>query len=246
MTLKTKSIAAIILVFFVVGIGGTMALNLWHTRSRRVPAAYRRGEHAGEYNPADIRGSYALADIEKAFGVPAADLAKAFGLTFENEREMAAFMVKGLEAMYGQMKQGELGTDSVRLFVALYKGLPYAAEPDTLLPASAIALLKDRLPEDQIQALRAISVSLSGLIPVETHAEGHTEGRAEGLDYLVRGKTTFADLERWGLSSDEIEQALGMPIGKPGVTVREHISAAGLGFSTVKEALQELVDSKQK
>jgi hypothetical protein len=37
-----------------------------------------------------------------------------------------------------------------------------------------------------------------------------------------------------------------MPIGRPGVTVREHISAAGMGFSTVKEALQELVDSKQQ
>ncbi len=78
---------------------------------------------------------------------------------------------------------GRTAAKRLRLFVALHKGLPYAAEADTLLPLSAIGMLKDKLPEKQIRKLRAITVSLSGLIPVEAQAEG----RAERLDYLVRG-----------------------------------------------------------
>ena len=63
-------------------------------------------------------------------------------------------------------------------------------------------------------------------------------------DTTVKGKTTFADLKSWGLSTEEIETAIGMEAGKSGVTVRDHVVSAGREFGSAKAALQELVDSK--
>ena len=39
MTLRSKHIVPIVLVAFILGIGGTMVFNLWQTKSSRIPAA---------------------------------------------------------------------------------------------------------------------------------------------------------------------------------------------------------------
>jgi hypothetical protein len=57
MNIRSKHIGPIILAAFIIGIGGTIGLNLWRTTSSKVPAKFTSGEHEGEYNPADIRGS---------------------------------------------------------------------------------------------------------------------------------------------------------------------------------------------
>ena len=57
MKLKSKHLVPLILVVFVAGIAGTMAFNLWRTEGSKIPAKLSGGEHDGEYNPSDIRGS---------------------------------------------------------------------------------------------------------------------------------------------------------------------------------------------
>ena len=57
MKLKARHVAPLVLAVFVVGIGGTMAFNLWRTEADKMPAKLSGGEHDGEYNPSDIRGS---------------------------------------------------------------------------------------------------------------------------------------------------------------------------------------------
>ena len=115
--MKSRVIAPVVVAAFVLGIGLSMAFKLWHTESSKIPVTYTEGEFKGAYNPADIRGSYTFADIESAFGIPAEVLAEAYGI--QGEEDPGGFPVKELEQMYGQTPDGgEIGTDSIRLFVA--------------------------------------------------------------------------------------------------------------------------------
>jgi len=240
MTLRSKHLLPIILVVFILGIGGTMLFNLWQTTSSKIPATYTSGEFAGQYNPADIRGSYSFADISDVFGVPVADLARAFAV--ENLENPAAFLTKQLEEMYGEVQNGEIGTDSIRWFTALYLDLPYVPEEDTLLPSPAVSVLRERLSEEQVAELEARTVNLSDLKTAPAPGEEEPLTYDEEEVGVVKGNTTFGDLESWGLSEEAIERAIGLPIGKPGLSVRDYCIEKGIEFSTVKSALQTAVD----
>jgi hypothetical protein len=245
MTLRSKHVVPIVLVVFILGIGGTMIFNLWQTTSSKVPATYSSGEFAGEYNPADIRGSYSFGDIEEAFAVPVTALAEAFAV--DDTENPAAFLCKSLEELYGAMENGEVGTDSVRWFVALYTGLPYTPEEDTLLPSASISVLRERLNETELETVRAKTVDLSAVSQEygagpESPAPEQTDTHTETESGEVKGNTTFGELLSWGVSKEAIEQALGLPIGKAGVTVRDYCIENGIEFSTVKDALQRAAD----
>lgn len=140
MKLTIKSMAIIVVVAFIVGIGGASLLGYWKTTGSKQPVAIKEGEFAGMPNPSDIRGSYTWADVAKAFGIDVNLLMKAFGAAAETEK------VNTLEAIYGEagLPEGvEIGTDSVRLFVSLLTGLPHTSEESTIMPASAIAVLRE-------------------------------------------------------------------------------------------------------
>ena len=109
MTLRSKHVVPIVLAVFILGIGGTMIFNLWQTTSSKVPATYSSGEFAGEYNPADIRGSYSFGDIEEAFAVPVTALAEAFAVV--DTENPAAFLCKSLEELYGEEPPGSVSQE---------------------------------------------------------------------------------------------------------------------------------------
>jgi hypothetical protein len=170
-SIKSKHLAVIVPAVFAAGIGLTIAFNLWKTETTKVPAAYASGEFAGKANPADIRGSYTFADIVKAFPVPLEELARAFGVT-ENP---AAFQVKSLEGASEGLPAGkELGTDSVRLFVARYAGLPFEPGETTVLPAAAVEILakKGGFSAEQLADLqaRAVGAELTAAEPAAVPA----------------------------------------------------------------------------
>ncbi len=244
MTLRSRHIAPIVLAVFIIGIGGTIIFDLWQTTSNKIPATYTSGEFAGQYNPADIRGSYSFGDIEEAFNVSVAALATAFGV--KDSENPAAFLCKELKDLYDKLENGEVGTDSVRWFVALYMGLPFTPEEDSLLPSPVLSVLQERLSEAELEEVKAKTVSISGLAAAAPdgtaaaaeQADTHTETEVG----QVKGKTTFGELQSWGVSKEEIEKALGLPVGKAGVTVRDYCIENGIEFSTVKQALQAAVD----
>lgn len=239
MKIRSKLIAPLVAAFFTIGISGTMVLNLWQTTSSKIPVKFASGEHAGEYNPADIRGSYTFGDVSKAFAVPVEALAQAFGV--ENLENPNAFKCEELEDMYGELEEGEIGTDSVKLFVALYSGLPDSPEETTRLPSPAIGVLKEKLSEAELQEAKSLAVNIAGMKPVSAEqAEDHDST----VDTTVKGNTTFQELLDWGISRQEIEAALGMPIGKPGVSVRGYCEEKGVEFFGIKTALQKMVDAK--
>jgi len=71
---------------------------------------------------------------------------------------------------------------------------------------------------------------------------GSTDSDGDTAVHLFEGNTTFGELKSWGLSTQQIEEIIGMPIGGTGETMRDFFSAAGVEFSSVKARLQEAVD----
>ena len=259
MTLTSKPLAALVVVILFGGIFFSSAMGWWQTESTKEAAKITSGEFAGQANPADIRGSYTFGDVEKNFAVPSAVLAQAFGVKDSNP---AAYAVKGLEEMYAASEQ-EIGTASVRLFVAFYKGMPYDLSTDIYLPESAATILRTRtLSAEQAAYVAAHTVPNLGTgapqttpqapqpsavqsTPQATSAPAAqpTPHATSSTDRVVKGATTFGDLLGWGVSQATIEQVLGaaMPAA-PGMKVKDYCTEKGLSFETIKTALQAEVD----
>jgi hypothetical protein len=242
MTLTSKPLAALVAVILFGGIFFSSAMGWWQTESTKQAAKITSGEFAGQADPADIRGSYTFGDVEKNFGVAPAVLAEAFGI---QDSDPAAFAVKGLEEMYAASEQ-EVGTASVRLFVAFYKGMPYDLSTDIYLPESAAKILQTRtLSAEQAAYLAAHTVpDLGSAAPQATQAPAaQPTPQATSTDRVVKGSTTFGDLLGWGVPQATIEQVLGaaMPAA-PGMKVKDYCTEKGLSFETVKTALQAEVD----
>lgn len=245
MKLRSKHIAPIVLAAFMIGIGGSMAFNIWRTESSKQPSLIREGEFAGEYNPADIRGSYSLSDVSKAFGIPVEVLAEAFAVSdLDNPGE---FQLKELEEIYEGSEIGEVGTDSMRLFVSLYTGLPHTPEETTLLLKPAEKVLKEHNPELGLAGITFVRSEELGVTDIAAAAESAGEA-ADDYDTEeevgVKGNTTFNDLYTWGLTEEEVKEVLGMSPGASGMTVRDFLMEEGLEFSEYKTKLQELLESK--
>lgn len=243
MQLNSKILAIIIIGIFILGIGGSMAFNLWHSESTKIPALIKKGEFAGLPNPSDIRGSYSFEDINKAFAIPVNDLATAFGV----KTNKANFQCKKLEEIYANAVKGfEIGTDSVRLFSALYLGRPHTPEDTTALPRSAVDLLiaKSKIKENQAEELKNITFDLID-IDISSTTEESSHEKTED-DRSIRGKTTFYDLMNWGLSQEEIETVLGDKMGPSSMTVRDWVMNKGHEFADFKNTLQDLIDKKEK
>ena len=249
MILTSKPLAMIILVILFGGILFSSAMGWWQTESIKEAATFTEGEFAGQPNPADIRGSYTFGDVEKNFGVPAATLAQAFGVSSGNDP--AAFQLKDLESIYAD-QEFEIGTASVRFFVALYTGLPYPLDEDVYLPKRAVELLKSLaiLTDEQITYLDLHTVTLgsSASNPEQAkpesastpQSEEHTEG--DSTERIIKGKTTFKDLLDWGVSQMAIEEIIGGPMPNPLTNVKTHCDTNGLYFGDIKVAIQTEID----
>ena len=242
MNLTSKPLAIIVMVLMFGGIFFSSAMGWWATESTKEPVTFTDGEFAGEANPADIRGSYTFSDIANSFDVTPEVLAQAFGIT---EGDPAVFAVKELEVIYAD-SGFEIGTASVRLFVAYYVGLPFdTTDLEIYMPQSAtdILLAKGNLSPEQIAYLEQFTVSVDVMAPaVEPVAETTHVPAESSTGYMVKGKTTFGELITWGVPQETIEGLIGMSMPDPAMSVKDFASANGLDFETLKPALQAEVD----
>jgi len=256
MTLTSKPLAMALVVLLFGGIAISSSLGWWQTESTKTPATYTEGEFAGLANPADIRGSYTFGDIAASFEVTPEILAQAFQVTSDNP---AAFAIKELETMY--LDSGyEIGTNSIRLFVAYYLGLPFDTTDQEIYlpqPATDILLEKANLGADQLAYLQAYTVAVMPASSTEAAAEpavseepaaatesAQTETEAE--EYVIKGKTTFGELIQWGLPQEIIEGIIGAALPDPAMKVKDYASANGLDFEAIKTTLQLEVDKVVK
>jgi len=257
MKLSSKSLAVIVLVFIFGGIIFTSAMGWWTTVTLKVPVKFTEGEAAGEYNPADIRGSYTFGDIQKSFGIPVGDLANAFQIPANTDP--ALFQVKSLEGLYAEMEEA-IDTSSMRLFVALYKGLPVDLSAGSYLLPEAVEILREqgKLTANQEVYLTEHTAGASTVIPAEQATIEvdqlsapiplSTKGSAEVPTVHVQpvgtvtGKTTFQQLLDMGVPKEKIEGIIGEAIPSPDTIIKDFITQKGLTFSSIKSALQAEVD----
>lgn len=246
--MKIKSITAA-LISIVIILGGvfiTKITGTWITESTKIPRTIAVGEFAGLSDPADIRGSYSFQDISDNFLISSELLAQAFALD-TSEKEAGQYLAKDLEAIYGELieESGEVGTDSIRWFVALYLGYPYTPEDTTRLPTPALALLKSGslIDDETFQSLKSVSISPSASTTFTENIDSeHIENSS--VERLIKGKTTFADLYSWDVTKEEIEEITGHPVGARAAVLRDYYADIGIEFGTVKSELQIVVDSK--
>jgi hypothetical protein len=260
---KTSVVALSIVVFIFGGIGLSSLLGFWKTTASKEPIKIKAGEFAGLPNPSDVRGSYTWADVAKAFSIPEASLLKAFDAKSPEDK------VNSLEALYsGKLPAGiEIGSGSARLFAALYTGLPYEADEGTVLPASAIPVLKAegkaaaaRIEEAAKKAFgaaepppapQAAPKSPPAQAPVAPATPAtKTEPKAAATETKaavagsITGKTTFNDLKSWGLDMEKVKEVLG-ELGPSNQSIRDFCSAKGIEFSDYKAKLQALAPAAQ-
>lgn len=245
MTITSKSMTVIIFLMIFGGIAFASSMGWWATESSKVPVKFSEGEFAGQANPADIRGSYTFGDISNSFDVSPGVLAQAFEVQVENPGE---FAVKDLEALYSNSGY-EIGTASIRLFVAYYTGLPFdTTGQEIYLPQSAVDILSatGNLTADQIAYLEKYTAELGISNPVVAATTGTAPASSESSTgsspYMVRGKTTFGELLQWGVAQEKIETILGASLPDPAMTLKDYAAANGLNFETLKPALQAEVD----
>jgi len=252
MRLTSKPLAVIVLVILFGGILFSSGMGWWQTESTKQAAAFKEGEFAGQPNPADIRGSYTFGDVENNFDVPATTLAQAFGVS--SESAAAAFPVKDLEAIYAE-QEFEIGTASVRLFVALFTGLPYELAEDVYLPKRAVEMLKSQaiLTDDQITYLDAHAIAIRPATAsgepepasepqAESPAGEETHTEADSTERIIKGKTTFQEVLNWGVSQETIEGILGGPMPNPLTKVKDYCTEQGLDFEEIRPAIQAEID----
>ena len=241
MRINAKILGILVFLILFGGIAGTTLAGWWRTESSKTPARFAAGEAEGEYNPADIRGSYTFGDVNRVFGIPLGDLAAAFRLPAGTDT--ASYSLKNLETLYADLEQ-EIGTSSVRVFTALYKNLPYdlSAEETFLLP-EAVAILKTKavLSPEQSAYLDAHTVLSTGQPAAEQQARA-AEAEHSTEDRIVSGKTSFQNLLDWGVSQADIDAVLGKPMPPAVTLIKDYATAQGLAFSTLKTDLQALVD----
>ena len=248
MTLRARTAAILLIVILLAGVIILRITGLWVTESQKVPQKITVGDNEEVSDPADIRGSYTFADIEQHFEVPALLLAQAFTLD-TRDTDPALYTAKNVDEHFEGTEglPGDIGTDAVRTFVALFMGVPYLGEEDTILPSTAVEILltEDRIGEDAAARLLETGYQVppgetASTAPVPPTAEETVESTPA---YLIQGKTTFADLIDQGLTPTQIEQVMGTEIEDMDQRVKDYAEKRGEEFSLYKTPLQQLIDS---
>lgn len=241
MKLSSMAIAVVVVVAFAGGVLGAQVAGVWRTEGSKTPARLTTGAFAGEYDPGDIRGSYSFGDIETAFDVPVRALAEAYGVADANNP--GAILVKTLEeAFEGAHEELEIGTDSVRLFVAKYLNRPITVADSTGIPKTAIPILEERGTVDDDLRSRVVALPAEARAGVVAAPPPDEEERDERS---IRGMTTFAELLGWGVAEEDLGAVFGGSIGPGSAALRDYAKEVGMEFSVVKDQIQALVNETQ-
>ena len=242
MKIKSGLMAILIVVVLFGSVAATSALGYWKTTTDMVPVKYTTGDTAGEYNPMDIKGSYDFTSISRLFGIPLSDLGVAFGVA--DGPALGAYQVKTLETVWGTVStvEREVGTDSVRLFVAFYKGWPIEMNDTIGLPGKAVDLLLEKgMPTVKQQAflaahrVEALPDASGGMVATVTADASSVR--------IVKGSTTWKEVIDWGVPKTDLEALAGGEIKSLSSLIKDDCTTRGLEFSSVKPQIQALVDA---
>jgi len=242
MKLKYFPVSMIIIILVFGGIFITSITGYWKTVNDKIPAKYEDGEYKGQYNPSDIRGSYTFGEISEIFEIPLEDLARAFNIiATEGYQE---FKCKDLEALYLEYldESKEVGTNSVRIFVALYKSLPIELDDNTYFPDTVESVLnsKGNLSDEEKNYIKSHLVESIEPSNVEVGEENNNEPTGEKLE--IKGSTTFKEVLDSGIEKEKLEEIVAGKIDNETDIIKDYCENNGMEFSNVKENIQKLID----
>jgi len=165
--IKAQTTIIISIIITLAGIFITSAVGFWTTESTKIPKKLSQDqttlqsstENPMQYDPADIKGSYTFSEISNLYDIPIEDLAAAF---LVEESAAKDFKGKDLEGSFTDYSN-DIGTSSLRMFVAFYHGLPYELSEGTYVTDSAASILKQRsnMSIEQLEYLEMHTVIVS-------------------------------------------------------------------------------------
>ncbi len=233
MKMTSKLLSIIIILSLFLGIGMTVITGYWQTESSKIP---KRLANTDEYDPSDIRGSYSFDDVSKVFEIPLEDLKEAFQIP--DTYSIETFKNKDLEGLYIFDDDKEVGNGSVKMFVSLYKDLPYDYESNNdYLPVSAYRLLEEKgiyLKDDKYIQSHLIDLSqVKQAVSLDEH-------EVEEIIKINR-TVTFQQLIDIGLTQEQLEIIIEKEIETLDMSIKDYCDQNDLQFSLVKEKLQEMI-----
>jgi len=260
MTIKSFPLLVISLLILFGGIWISDVTGLWQTESSKTAEKILEGAFAGEANPGDIRGSYSFEDIRNNFDIQPSLIAAAFNIISDSPEIIKA---KDIEAMYGEISEAiEIGTGSVRLFVSIYKGIPFVE--GEYLPRSAVVVLKEEGKwNEEIQELMNdyiidtitdsdtdIDINTNSINATQNDESSLSDVNTNDADSLeehevkttIVGKTSVAEAIELGISLESMEEVLGTEVANMNLYIRDICTQQGLSFSEVKTTLNSLIE----
>lgn len=205
------------------------------------PMVLTAGEFAGQYNPADIRGSFTIEAISRYYNIPLSVVCEAFHIP---EEEAANIQNKHFKYIYaGLEKSGKnVGNGSMIVFVSMYKRMPFNVhEPEYLLePAADILKSLGTLSAEELDYLDKYVVSLDEAAPIPL--DTFIPPADHDTDKQIYGRTTFGDLLDMGIPKDKIEAIINAAMPGNEVRVKDYCVQNNLAFSDyVRPELYELI-----
>lgn len=237
MKLTSRTMAWVLPVILFGGILLSQVTGVWSSDTEKKPNRFEDGLFEGEYDPADIRGSYTLMDVSTLFEIDLNLLIQAF--TLNNDIDAENFQTNDLEAYFTDSGY-EIGNESVQVFVALYKGLPIVLD-DAVLPTAAVDILlqsRTDLTDEQRTYLEEYGKDVVA-------SENPSEEEEEESEIKINGTTTFQYVIDLGVSQEEIEEILGMKVEYTNQTIKDFCLDQGLSFSTIKTRLTEAIETSK-
>lgn len=240
-------VAVTVFVLLYGGIYLTIGTGHWTSERAAEPIKLE----SGEYDPADIRGSYAFAEVEEFFGVPVTLLFDAFKIP--EERRTNQFLIKDMEGLFEPVilegEEIEVGTDLVRVFTSLYTDLPYQSDETTHLPEGLVNALiaENKLSEEQQAYWEAhtfplISAGEAAAEETSTSAEGEQAvEQSEAATVEIKGRTTMGELLDLGLTKEQFQEITGFEMPGAAVKMKDFVDSNGLDMETLKTKMLELL-----
>ncbi len=243
--MKRKWAAVLVLLLTFGGIYLADMLGYWQTTSNQDLLLVGEGDEVGLADPEAIRGSTTFLDIEQSFLIPSATLATAFNLPSENPGSLKAMDVSEFYEVLGE--EVELGTGSVKLFVALYTDVPHGELEN--LPSTAVDVLKEngRWSESLEEEISAYIIEVNPISSVEDESdEGLVVSEENESSVLpsaleIAGQTTVKDVVDAGVPLETVEDILGIKVDQVNLSIKTIAEQNDLSFGTVKEALQAVL-----
>ena len=232
MSLKAKPLSILLVVVLYSSVTAANIIGRWDSELKPQDANDNDRYFATRPAPTNINDSNTFGDIDRLFNIPTTILAKAFNLPAEINS--TAFTIKEIQAIYVD-QDIDIGSSSVRLFVALYNGLSYETTEPIFLPLTAVDMLishRALLPE-QVEFMETYAIVLD----LRAAAVSSSNNRGQSEEREIKGKTTFQELLNWGLPQEIIEQIIGEPILSSYQIVKDYCTEKGLDFEEIKLAL---------